>query len=405
MVLEATVICIDNSEHMRNGDFSPSRFEAQQDACNLICGVKTRANAENAVGLVTTAGKSPEVCVSLTQDLGKILSSLHRVQLAGASDIAAAVLVASLALRHRQNKRQEQRIVLFVGSPVAASEAELKKLGAQLKKNKVALDVVNFGESAAEENRLKLEAFVASVNNHDNSHIVTLPPGEHMLSQMLNATPIVRGDAAAAQGEGGMPAGGQALDDFGIDPNVDPELALAMRLSMESAEAERRTREGGASSLPAASGGSVAEGAAPQTGAPLEDAMDLDDDPELRAALALSLQTAQVDAQGPVVPPAPPTTTVEMVDAEDDELQRAIEMSRQTASIEEKGEAPQGRAPASPNADRKVAEDAIDPAFMASVLLNLPGLDPQSQEVQDMLREMQAEEQKKKEEKNDEKKK
>jgi len=76
MVLEATIIwcvlfsqvgpphvssiricSIDNSEHMRNGDFSPSRFEAQQDACNLICGKKTSANMENAVGLIATAGK------------------------------------------------------------------------------------------------------------------------------------------------------------------------------------------------------------------------------------------------------------------------------------------------------------------------------------------------------------
>lgn len=143
----------------------------------------------------------------------------------------SALLTPKLALRHRQNKRQEQRIVLFVGSPVKVNEADLKRLGGQLKKNKIALDVVNFGEGAAEENRPKLEAFVAAVNNHDNSHIVTLPPGEHMLSQMLNATPIVRGEAAGAAAEGGLPAGGAALDDFGIDPNVDPELALVRHLS------------------------------------------------------------------------------------------------------------------------------------------------------------------------------
>ena len=41
---QATMICIDNSEWMRNGDYSPSRFQAQADAVNLICGAKTQVN-------------------------------------------------------------------------------------------------------------------------------------------------------------------------------------------------------------------------------------------------------------------------------------------------------------------------------------------------------------------------
>lgn len=36
------MICIDNSEWMRNGDYTPSRFQAQADAVNLICGAKTQ---------------------------------------------------------------------------------------------------------------------------------------------------------------------------------------------------------------------------------------------------------------------------------------------------------------------------------------------------------------------------
>lgn len=36
------MICIDNSEWMRNGDYAPNRFQAQADAVNLICGAKTQ---------------------------------------------------------------------------------------------------------------------------------------------------------------------------------------------------------------------------------------------------------------------------------------------------------------------------------------------------------------------------
>lgn len=36
------MICIDNSEWMRNGDYSPSRLQAQTEAVNLLCGAKTQ---------------------------------------------------------------------------------------------------------------------------------------------------------------------------------------------------------------------------------------------------------------------------------------------------------------------------------------------------------------------------
>jgi len=43
---------------MRNGDYAPTRYKAQEDAVNVIFGVKTNANPENTVGLMTMAGKT-----------------------------------------------------------------------------------------------------------------------------------------------------------------------------------------------------------------------------------------------------------------------------------------------------------------------------------------------------------
>ena len=48
-------ISVDNSEYMRNGDFIPSRLQAQQDAVNMVCHSKTRSNPESNVGLLTLA--------------------------------------------------------------------------------------------------------------------------------------------------------------------------------------------------------------------------------------------------------------------------------------------------------------------------------------------------------------
>ena len=67
---------LDNSEWMRNGDYIPTRMEAQHDAANLVCGTKTQSNPESTVGVLTMAGKSPELLVSERRHWGATSSSL-----------------------------------------------------------------------------------------------------------------------------------------------------------------------------------------------------------------------------------------------------------------------------------------------------------------------------------------
>lgn len=117
--MEATIVCIDNSEWTRSGDYAPTRFQAQADAVNLLAGAKTQANPENTVGVLTMAGKTPRVLVTPTPDLGKVLNCMTDINIEGESNIATSVQIAQLALKHRQNKNQRQRIVIFAGSPVA----------------------------------------------------------------------------------------------------------------------------------------------------------------------------------------------------------------------------------------------------------------------------------------------
>lgn len=61
--------------------------------------------------------------------------------------------------------------MLFVGSPIHVDTKELNRLGGQLKKNKIAVDIVSFGEENAEANEEVLQAFHKSVNNHDNRYL------------------------------------------------------------------------------------------------------------------------------------------------------------------------------------------------------------------------------------------
>ncbi|KAI4237164.1 MAG: hypothetical protein L6R40_005942 [Gallowayella cf. fulva] len=244
MVLEATMIVVDNSESSRNGDYVPSRWEAQSDAVNLIFSAKTQANPESSVGLMSMGGKGPEVLVTLTTDFGKVLDGIHRTKIRGHAHLATGIQIAGLALKHRQNKSQRQRIIVFTCSPIGENEKDLVKLAKRMKKNNISIDFIAFGDLDPEDTK-KLEGFNENIKGGDGSHLAIIPPGPSLLSDTLVTTPILSADGVAPRGgteEGGAEGGGGGFE-FGVDPSTDPELALALRMSMEEEKA-RREKEG-----------------------------------------------------------------------------------------------------------------------------------------------------------------
>lgn len=137
MGLESTMLCLDNSEWMRNGDYAPDRMGAQHDAANVLCSAKTNSNPESTVGILSMAGQRVEVLVSPTDDMSKILNALHEIPIGGKCKLINAIQVAQLALKHRREKKGSQRIVVFVASPVVDDDKSLTKAGKLLKKNNV----------------------------------------------------------------------------------------------------------------------------------------------------------------------------------------------------------------------------------------------------------------------------
>ncbi|CAG2165888.1 unnamed protein product [Oppiella nova] len=361
---------------MRNGDFVPTRLQAQQDAVSMVCHSKTRSNPENNVGLLTLAA-NPQVLSTLTTDVGRILSKLHAVEPIGEINLMTGIRVAHLALKHRQGKNHKMRIVVFVGSPVDSDEKELIKLAKRLKKEKVNVDVVNFGEEQV--NTDKLTAFIKALEG-TASHLVTVPPGPH-LSDALISSPVIQGEDGSGavkvnvdvvnfgeeqvntdkltafikalegtashlvtvppgphlsdalisspviQGEDGSGAVGIGSSgfEFGIDPNEDPELALALRVSME--EQRQRTQQDvppPPTLDPNTAGGSA--GAAPAgTSIPQEDAL-------LEKALAMSLEADEDRGTGVKPPMVDPSAMPDFATmTEEEQIAYAMQMSLQHA--------------------------------------------------------------------------
>jgi 26S proteasome regulatory subunit N10 len=97
-----------------------------------------------------------------------------------------AAHIAQLALKHRVNKKQAQRIMAFVASPVEEDEGTLITLAKKLKKNNFAVDIINFGEQR-EDHIAKLQKFIETVKKGNNSMFVNIRPGESYHEQLFTA--------------------------------------------------------------------------------------------------------------------------------------------------------------------------------------------------------------------------
>ncbi|XP_017128669.1 26S proteasome non-ATPase regulatory subunit 4 [Drosophila elegans] len=377
MVLESTMICFDNSDYQRNGDYFPTRLNVQKDGINLVCLTKLRSNPENNVGLMTLSN-TVEVLATLTSDVGRIFSKMHLIQPKGEINLLTGIRIAHLVLKHRQGKNHKMRIVVFVGSPINHEEGDLVKQAKRLKKEKVNVDIVSFGDHG--NNNETLTAFINALNGKDGtgSHLVSVPRGS-ALSDALLSSPIIQGE----DGLGGAGLGGNVFE-FGVDPNEDPELALALRVSMEEQRQRQESEQRRANTDGAAptggdaggvGGGSVSapgnvESAGADNEANTEEAM-------LQRALALSTETPEDN-----LPDFANMT-------EEEQIAFAMQMSMQDASddtVTQQAKRPKtDEANAPMDVDEDYSEVIGDPAFLQSVLENLPGVDPQSEAVRDAV--------------------
>ncbi|CCW65844.1 unnamed protein product [Phytomonas sp. EM1] len=286
---EACFLCLDSSEYMRNGDQFPNRLMAEQEAANLLVNAKIQMNAENVVGFLTTGGSACTVFETLTLDVDRVMASLSKITISGPKcHFAKGLLIASLALTHRTNPRAEKRIVAFVGSPMQETPKDLEALARKLRKEDVAVDVVVFG---VEENVPLLESFVEKVNRNGNSRLLSVSKDAN-LTDALMSSPILLGGEDLNPGSGGGASVG-----FGVDPNVDPELAMALRLSLEEEQqqqavaatvASERARDEEATTVSSP----PANATQPATADAELDFANMSEEEMLQRALALSLEDA-----------------------------------------------------------------------------------------------------------------
>lgn len=379
MVLESTIVCVDNSEWMRNGDFLPTRIQAQQDAVSVICHAKTRQNPENNVALMTSA--SLEVLVTLTTDVGRVLSKLHHVQPRGEANFLTGIKIAHLALKHRQGKNHRMRIVIFVGSPVEVIDKDLTKLAQKLKKEKVNVDIVLLGDNTTTSE--KLTQFIETLNGKEGtgSHLVVVPPSPN-LTDALRTSPIVQGEDGYVAPNGDFGSG------FDVDPNLDPELALALRVSME----EQRQRQESSTKTEGettASDTPVTNTTTQATTGSTEDSLLMNAMyPSAGSAMDYSAMTEEEQIALAIQMSMNDTTPTESTDTK--------EKTKDTTAMETETE-PADSEPM--DEDQDYSEVMNDPAFLQHLVGSLPGVDPNSAAIQNALQALTGQEDENKDDK------
>jgi 26S proteasome regulatory subunit N10 len=107
---------------------------------------------------------------------------------------------------------------LFVGSPVVVDQAELTKLSKRLKKEKVNIDIISFGEE--EQNSAILNEIINTINGKDGtgSHLVSIAAPANISDALFSSSIFQSEDGSS------LPAGFGPGFQYGMED--DPELAM-----------------------------------------------------------------------------------------------------------------------------------------------------------------------------------
>ncbi|KRZ19182.1 26S proteasome non-ATPase regulatory subunit 4 [Trichinella zimbabwensis] len=291
---------VDSSDYMRNGDYFPNRLQAEIEAITLIVQCKLRSNPENQVGVLAMSN-GVNLINALTQDDGKIYMKLHTLIPRGTANFLNGIRVSQLALKHRYGRTHKGRIIVFLGSPLKNADNEIFKVAQRMKKEKIAIDVIAFGEEARKSKKLSLFASIMNSSGSENCQLVMVPKGSSLQEAVLSS-PIVRREDGTLPNVPMIPG---SNFDFGIDPNEDPELAMALRVSLEEqrqrqqAEARlaeaQQTTEGGTENVVKSEATLTEETASEEmdTSPSQANVEAMTEDEQILLALQLSLKDAQ----------------------------------------------------------------------------------------------------------------
>ncbi|NXP29147.1 PSMD4 ATPase, partial [Scytalopus superciliaris] len=273
--------------------------------------------------------------------------------------------VSQLALKHRQGKNHKMRIIAFVGSPVEDNEKDLVKLAKRLKKEKVNVDIINFGEEVSLPASkvgfgVRFLGFRQALSSWE-------PPQqekwdvERSVSFWKTSLPLPWGCCHILPIPVGM---GSVSGAVAVPQPCPPVRAQALRVSMEEQRQRQEEEARRAAAASAAEAGIAAT------------AGDESDE----ALLKMTITQQEFGRAG-----LPDLSSM----TEEEQIAYAMQMSLQGAEFAQAEAAEVDSSTAMDTSEPAKEEDDYDvmqdPEFLQSVLENLPGVDPNNEAIRNAM--------------------
>lgn len=276
------IILFDNSMSAIDGDFTPTRLEAQKAAVQALADSFSHGNRESMVGFGTLSGACG-VHTSLTKDMRKFRQNLDNIQRDGTIHFEQAIKCGLFALRHRPREISLRHLIVMLGSKHDLTKEAAPELAGLVQRDGVILDLVVLGDDGIDLD--PLNDFMKALGSQ--SRYVTIPKGRSYLADIVQDK-LIHIDAGVGAVNPEDAELRQAIQQSSVD---DEELQRAILLSLaENNPAMAETAD------PAP--GPPKPAAPAQPPSPSIDEMD----EELLAAMKLSMEEANAE---PAPAPAP----------------------------------------------------------------------------------------------------
>ena len=217
---EAIVFLIDNSDTSINGDFEPSRLEAQKLAAQRLGNFNLKQSPNSQVALGSIGSECFGIQCSLSKTTKYFSAAFSKIEAGGKAQVVRGIKNAFLPLKRRDTDTKGKRIVLFICSRHDMTMDSARELAERANKEHISIDIIAFGQ---EVDKLDiLEAFTRMTVNE--SYFIRIRNNDYILSDSVLASPL--GPGIQQQIE--------QLDDI----SEDEELLAAMKASLEDSENE-----------------------------------------------------------------------------------------------------------------------------------------------------------------------
>ena len=213
---QAVLFLIDNSDFSINGDYIPTRLEAQKISVERLARFFFHQSPTTEIGFGTSSKSDSCIQVSLLekQEMRRIETELDEIKISGEQlDIFNSVRRSFFALKRcAPENATHKRIIMFIGAPTNINnQDDVEKFVNLIYRENVSIDFIVFGQ----ENHDNIKAIAEKLGN-EKSNFLSIPPKCYSMSDMV-LKEFQKGTSTSHNG---------------YEEDDDPELALALKMSM-----------------------------------------------------------------------------------------------------------------------------------------------------------------------------